>query len=175
MGYWKFTSAEALAAWEKGGADEVQMCKEAAELSSLPGGKTALKSDLTRSTFCDVNFEAAPYIAKESETVPAGNTGYTSWPEARLPKGIKEEHLAIQKLWSDHIPKTKINNDEHDELRKAMGLERRMLILSGLTFFRHGEAIYVQTGVTLKDGFAPIEIVVSKYAKARRGYNDEKA
>ena len=172
MGYWKFTNAEALAAWEKTRADEAQMRKEAAELTSLIGGKPVFKSDITRSTFYGVNFDAAPYLAKELWTVPTGSTGYASWPKARPPKGLKEEHAAVKKLWSDNYPKTKVDNDE---LYEAIGLDWGMLVLCGLTLFRHGDAIYIQTSATPKDGFGAVEIVGSEFDKARRDYSDAKA
>ncbi|MFC7776737.1 hypothetical protein ACFQW4_06660 [Pantoea sp. GCM10028869] len=172
MAYWKFIKPEQLAAWDKLRADETKMRAEGKEFAARFGARPVFSNDISRSVFHGVNFNEVFHVAKELWTKPSSNNGFASWPKARAPKGLSEEFKSLSAEWKVNYPQTKVSNDEFYSI---IGLDWGMLFISGITYFRHGDAIYVETKAQPKQEAEGVEIVGSVFDAAKREYLDAKA
>ncbi|MDR6350866.1 hypothetical protein [Pantoea sp. SORGH_AS_0659] len=169
MGYWKFIKPEQLAAWDKLRSDEQLMRAEGFALAEKFQAKPVFTNDVGRSTFYGVKFDKGFYVAKDLWTKPTSNTGFASWPKARAPKGLSEEHKSLLVIWKENYPKTKVENDQ---FYTSIGLDWGMLFLTGITYFRFGDAIYVKTGAKPNEDAQAVEILGSEFDSAKREYVD---
>lgn len=170
MAYWKFIKPEQLAAWDAKAQNEAKLREEGESLAAIFGGKPVFKGDITRTYFHGVKFGSAPfYVAKELWTVPKSDNGYSSWPKARPPKGMGEQHKSLKKLWADNYPQTRVSTDD---FLKSIGFDWGMLLLYGITYFRVGDAIFVKTGAKPNEDAKAVEILGSEFDSAKREYVD---
>ncbi len=172
MSFFKFTSDAALAGWEKIQADAEQLRAAGNSFAALFGGKAVFTSDGIRESFYGVKFSGAMYVSAELWTKGTSRTGFATWPKSKAPKGLIEEHKALQALWNEQRPKFGV---EKGGFFPLIGLDWGTLLFTGITYFRHGDAIYVETSATPEANAGAIEILGSEYDKAKREQQNAKA
>lgn len=164
MIFYKFISPEALAAWDAMHKQETELRQHAATFAALFGAKPVFKSDLTRSYLFGVRFDGAAYLDPALWTKPTEQTGFSCWPRAKAPKGMGADHKALVELWAVQKPGFDVNRDP---FLKSVGLDWGMLLLTGCAYFRHGDAIYFNTGAKPDAAAGGIEILGSEYQQAK--------
>ncbi|WP_426817641.1 hypothetical protein ACP3TC_04820 [Winslowiella sp. 2C04] len=164
MSYYKFTTPDALAAWDAMEKKEAEVRQHGKEFAALFGGNPVFRNDLTRASFYGVRFESNPYISAELWTKPNGNNGYSSTPKVKAPKGMGKEAKALAAKWKENYPTLKL---DREPMLDALGLDWGMLFITGCHYFRHGDAIYVETGARPKTSAGAIEIIGSEFNEAK--------
>jgi len=172
MSFFKFTSAEALSGWDRLQAD-ANVLREAGEtFASLFGGRAVFTSDGVRESFAGVKFSGAMYLSPEIWTKPTSRTGFACWPKSKAPAGKAEEHKALSDAWNAQRPKMYVDKAVFYPL---LGLDWGTLLFTGITYFRHGDAIYVETSATPKAAAGAVEILGSEFEQAKRECMNAKA
>ena len=164
MSYFKYTNKEALAVWDAMEKKEAEVRQHGKEFAALFGGNPVFRNDLTSASFYGVRFESNPYISAELWTKPNGNNGYSSTPKVKAPKGMGKEAKALAAKWKENYPTLKL---DRELMLDALGLDWGMLFMTGCHYFRHCDAIYVETGARPKASAGGIEIFGSEFKKAK--------
>lgn len=165
MSFFKFTSAEALAGWDKLQADAQELRGAGESFAALFGGKAVFTSDGVRESFAGVKFAGPIYVSSEIWTKPTSRTGFACWPKSKAPAGKSDEHKALSDIWNAQRPKMFVDKAVFYPL---LGLDWGTLLFTGITYFRHGDAIYVETPATPKASAGAIEILGSEFDQAKR-------
>lgn len=172
MSFFKFTSAEALAGWEKLQGDAKKLRAAGTSFASLFDAKPVFNSDGVREAFYGVKFSGGIYVSADLWTKATSRTGFACWPKSKAPAGMAEEHKALQALWNEQRPKLDVDKAAFFPL---IGLDWGTLLFTGITYFRHGDAIYVETSAAPKASAGAIEILGSEYDQAKRERQNENA
>lgn len=165
MSFFKFTSAEALAGWERLQADAKELRVAGEAFAALFNGTAVFTSDGVRESFAGVKFSGPIYGTPEIWTKPTSRTGFACWPKSKSPVGRAQEHKALSDIWNAQRPKMCIDKSIFYPL---LGFDWGTLLFTGITYFRHGDAIYVETGATPKAAAGGIEILGSEFDQAKR-------
>ena len=169
MSFWKFTSKEALAAWDEMELQEAELKKQGDEFSALFGGKPVYQKTACDWRFYGVRFDGREYNNPALWTKATSKNGYAQQPRVKVPAILKRESEALWQLWNEHRPSMKVNRDSFFE---AIGFDWGTLLFSGFGMFRHGDVIYAETGATPKAEAGGVEILGSEYGAARKAAED---
>lgn len=172
MSFFKFTSAEALTGWDKLQEDANKLRAAGESFAALFGGKPVFTSDGVRESFAGVKFSGAVYVSLEIWTKPTSRTGFACWPKSKAPTGMADEHKTLLAIWNEQRPKIYVDKAAFFPL---IGLDWGTLLFTGITYFRHGEALYVETSATPKATAGAIEILGSEFDQAKRERQNAKA
>lgn len=172
MSFYKCSTPEALAAWDEVAKQEADLRQQATTFAALFGAEPVFKSDLTRSYLYGVLFDGAAYGDPALWTKSTDKTGYAAWPRAKSPKGMKAEHKALAALWKEQKPSITV---KREPFIQSIGLDWGMLLLTGFTYFRHADAIYLETGARPAESANAIEILGSEYHQARKEASNQKS
>lgn len=164
MSFYKFSTPAALAAWDFMAQQAAELRQQANTFADLFGAKPVYSSDLTCSRFRGVLFDGSPYSDPALWTKPTDQTGFACWPRAKAPKGMGAEHKALVALWNQQKPSVSVKSDL---FLKSVGLDWGMLIMTGCAYFRHGDAIYFNTGAKPDPAAGGVEILGSDYQQAK--------
>lgn len=165
MSFYKFSTPEALSAWDDVSKQEADLRQQAATFSALFGAQPVFKSDLTRSYLYGVRFDGVAYGNPALWTKPTEQTGYACWPRAKAPKDMGDPHKALVELWHEQKPAFSVDRTAFFE---SVGLDWGMLFMTGCAYFRHGDAIYFETGAKPAESASAVEILGSEYQQARK-------
>ena len=165
MSFWKFSSKEALAAWDEMERQEAELKKQGDEFSALFGGKPVYQKTACDWRFYGVRFDGREYNNPALWTKATSKNGYAQQPRVKVPSALKRESEALWQLWNEHRPH-KIADRE--AFYQSIGLDWGNLLFSGFAMFRHGDVIYVETGATPKAEAGGVEILGSEYDAARK-------
>lgn len=165
MSFWKFSSKEALAAWDEMERQEAELKKQGDEFSALFGGKPVYQKTACDWRFYGVRFDGREYNNPALWTKATSKNGYAQQPRVKVPAALKRESEALWQLWNDQRPH-KIADRE--AFYQSIGLDWGNLLFSGFAMFRHGDVIYVETGATPKAEAGGVEILGSEYGAARK-------
>lgn len=166
MSYWKFTSKEALAAWDEMERQEAVLKEQGASFAALFGGKPVYQKTVCDWRFYGVRFDSAKvYGGIELWTKPTSKNGYAQQPRVKVPASLKRESEALWQLWNAQRPSVTADREAFYE---SIGLDWGNLIFSGFSMFRHGDVIYAETGATPKAEAGGVEILGSEYGAARK-------
>lgn len=165
MSYWKFTSKEALAAWDEMERQEAVLKAQGASFAALFGGKPVYQKTVCDWRFYGVRFDGHVYVAADLWTKPTSKNGYAQQPRVKVPTSLKRESEALWQLWNAQRPSVTADREAFYE---SIGLDWGNLIFSGFSMFRHGDVIYAETGATPKAEAGGVEILGSEYGAARK-------
>lgn len=165
MSYWKFTSKEALAAWEEMERQEAELKAQGESFAALFGGKPVYQKTMCDWRFYGVRFDGHVYVAADLWTKPTSKNGYAQQPRVKVPASLKRESEALWLLWYAQRPSVTADRKSFYE---SIGLDWGNLLFSGFDSFRSGDVIYVQTGATPKAEAGGVEILGSEYGAARK-------
>lgn len=165
MSYFKFTTSEALAAWDDMWQKDAALRKAGQSFAKLFGGRAVFNNDITRTSFYGIVFDDQIYASPTLWTAGKENTRYARWPKAKAPRGMAGEHRALTELWNGQYPKDVV---DRCGFYRALGLDWGMLFLTGCQWFHQQGAIFIETGATPTPGSGAIEILGSEYKAARK-------
>lgn len=169
MSYWKFTSKEALAAWDEMERQEAVLKEQGESFAALFGGKPVYQKTVCDWRFYGVRFDGHVYVAADLWTKPTSKNGYAQQPRVKVPTSLKRESEALWQLWNAQRPSVTADREAFYE---SIGLDWGNLIFSGFSMFRHGDVIYAETGATPKAEAGGVEILGSEYGAARKAAED---
>lgn len=169
MSYWKFTSKEALAAWDEVKRQEAELRAQSDSFAALFGGKAVPQVTINEIRFYGVRFDGREFGNPALWTKATSKNGYAQQPRVKVPASLKRESEALWQLWNEHRPSMKVNRDAFFE---AIGFDWGTLLFSGFGMFRHGDVIYAETGATPKAEAGGVEILGSEYGAARKAAED---
>ena len=164
MSFYKFNTAAVLAAWDDVEKQEEELRQQSKTFAALFGAVPVFNSDLTRAYLYGVHFEKSIYADPSLWTKPTEQSGFSSWPRAKAPKGMGEAHRALVALWRDQKPKIEVSREP---FLKSAGLDWGMLFMTGCAYFRHGDTVYFSTGAKPDPAAGGIEILGSEYQLAK--------
>lgn len=166
MSFWKFSSKEALAAWDEMERQEEELKKQGTEFSALFGGKPVYQKTVCDWRFYGVRFDGREYGNPALWTKATNKNGYAQQPRVKVPTSLKRESEALWQLWNDQRPHI---NADREKFYESIGLDWGNLLFTGAhSMFRHGDVIYVDTGATPKPEAGGVEILGSEYGAARK-------
>lgn len=165
MSFWKFSSKEALAAWDEMERQEAELKAQGGSFAALFGGKPVYQKTACDWRFYGVRFDGREYNNPALWTKATSKNGYAQQPRVKVPAALKRESEALWQLWNEHRPH-KIADRE--AFYQSIGLDWGNLLFSGFAMFRHGDVIYVETGATPKAEAGGVEILGSEYGAARK-------
>lgn len=165
MSFWKFSSKEALAAWDEMERQEAELKAQGESFAALFGGKPVYQKTACDWRFYGVRFDGREYNNPALWTKATSKNGYAQQPRVKVPAALKRESEALWQLWNEHRPH-KIADRE--AFYHSIGLDWGNLLFSGFAMFRHGDVIYVETGATPKSEAGGVEILGSEYGAARK-------
>ena len=165
MSYWKFTSAEALAAWDEVDRQESELQKSGVSFAALFGGKPVFQRNIDGRRFYGVRFDGHVYVASALWTQATSKNGFAQQPKVKVPTNLKRESEALWQLWNAQRPAMKAS---YEPVYDALGFNWGNLMFSGFGMFRQGDVIYVETGSTPKPEAGGVEILGSEYGAAQR-------
>lgn len=165
MSFWKFSSKEALAAWDEMARQEEELKSHGSSFAALFGGKPVYQKTACDWRFYGVLFFGRAYGHEDLWTKGTTKNGGARLPRVKVPTSMKRESEALWQLWNDNRPHI---NADRKAFYESIGLDWGNLIFSGLSMFRHGDVIYVDTGATPKPEAGGVEILGSEYGAARK-------
>lgn len=172
MSYFKFNSAEALAAWDEMERQERELKTQSEAFAALFGGKPVFQKTACDWRFHGVRFDEHVYISEALWTKQSQRNGWSRTPLVKVPASMKQESQKLRELWDARRPTAVA---ERDGVYTAIGLDWGDLIFCGIEMFRLGDEIYVQTGATPKPEAGGIEILGSAYTEAKAAFKADKA
>lgn len=165
MSYWKFTSKEALAAWDDMERQEAELKSQGESFAALFDGKPVYQKTMCDWRFYGVRFDGHVYVAADLWTKPTSKNGYSQQPRVKVPASLKRESEALWQLWNAQRPSVTADREAFYE---SIGLDWGNLLFSGFSMFRHGDVIFAETGATPKAEAGGVEILGSEYGAARK-------
>lgn len=165
MSFYKFTTAAALAAWDLMEKTEADLKQQSRTFAALFGATPVFSNDLTRGSLHGVVFTGPAYVDPALWTKPTDSTGFSCRPRAKAPKGMAAKHKALVALWREQKPAFSVDRTAFFE---SVGLDWGMLFMTGCAYFRHGNAIYFETGAKPAESASAVEILGSEYQQARK-------
>lgn len=165
MSYWKFTSAEALAAWDDMEKQEAELRKKGKEFAALFGAEPVFQRTINEVRFYGVRFDVIVHVHHALWTKATSKNGFAQMPKVKVPADLKWKSETLWEQWNDHRPSIKVNRDAMFE---SIGYDWGNLLFAGFEIFRHADVIYVQTKATPKPEAGGVEILGSEYAAAQR-------
>lgn len=165
MSYWKFTSAESLAAWDEMVRQEEELKKQGSTFAALFGGNPAYQKTMCDWRFYGVLFFGRAYGHEDLWTKGTSKNGGARQPRVKVPAALKRESEALWQLWNDQRPHITADREAFYE---SIGLDWGNLMFCGFASFRYGDVIYVETRATPKPEAGGVEILGSEYAAAER-------
>lgn len=165
MSFFKFTSAEALTGWDKLQTDAEKLRAAGNAFAAQFDSKPVFSSDGVREAFHGVKFSNGMYVSAELWTKPTSRTGFACWPKSKAPVGMVEEHKALQEIWTEQRPRIEVDKAAFFPL---IGLDWGTLLFTGITYFRYGDALFIETSATPKATAGGIEIMGSEFDQAKR-------
>lgn len=165
MSYWKFTSAEALAAWDDMERQEEELKAQGSTFAALFGGKPVYQKTMCDWRFYGVLFFGRAYGHEDLWTKGTNKNGGARQPRVKVPASLKRESEALWQLWNDQRPHITADREAFYE---SIGLDWGNMLFSGFASFRHEDVIYVETGATPKPEAGGVEILGSEYDAAQR-------
>lgn len=172
MSYFKFTTSEAIAAWDDMQAKDAALRDAGKKFASLFNGRAVFSNDITRTAFYGVTFSAEACCEQSLWTIGTASTRYARWPKSKAPRGMAEQHRVLKEQWESQYPKGSV---DRCEFYKSIGLDWGMLFLTGCQWFRHEDAIYIETGATPAPESGAVEILGSDFKAARQAAESAKA
>lgn len=160
MSFWKFSSKEALAAWDEMQRQEDELTAASREFASIFNGKPVYQRTMCDWRFYGVRFDGNEYGNAGLWTKPTSKNGYAQCPRVKVPANLKAESEALWQLWNEKRPR---NIADKEAFYQSIGLDWGNLIFSGFSTFRYGDVIYVATGATPKPEAGGAEILGSEY------------
>lgn len=165
MSFWKFSSKEALAAWDDMERQEAELKKQGEAFAALFGGKPVYQKTVCDWRFYGVRFDGREYNNPQLWTKATSKNGYAQMPRVKVPTSLKRESEALWQLWNNQRPHI---NADREAFYESIGLDWGNLLFSGFSMFRHGDVIYAETGATPKPEAGGVEILGSEYGAARK-------
>lgn len=163
MSYWKFTRAEALAAWDDMERQEDDLREKSKAFAELFGGEPVYQRTINDIRFYGVRFHKVINVALWTKAT--SKNGFAQQPKVKVPAELKRESEALWQQWNEHRPSIKV---DRDPMFEEIGFDWGNLMFSGFAMFRQGDVIYVETGSTPKPEAGGVEILGSEYSAAQR-------
>ncbi|WP_337038601.1 MULTISPECIES: hypothetical protein [Pseudescherichia] len=170
MSYYKYNSAEALAALADMESQERDLKKLGESFAGIFGGKPVFQKTASDWRFHGIRFEDGMYGSHLLWTKPNANNGWSQQPRVKVPANLKEESKALWFLWNEKRPDLIVSRDQFYE---SLGLDWGNLLFGGFEMFRLGDVIFVGTGCTPKSESGAVEILGSEYISAKLKAVDE--
>lgn len=170
MSYWKFTSAEALAAWDEMERQEAVLKAQGQSFAALFNGKPVYQKTMCDWRFYGVRFDGKEYGSPALWTKPTSKNGFAQQPKVKVPANLKRESEALWQIWNEQRPHI---TADREAFFCSIGLDWGNLLFSGFNAFRHDDVIYVETGATPKPEAGGVEILGSEYNAAQRAAKEK--
>lgn len=165
MSYFKFSTAESLAAYKEMIRQEQELKRVCQSFCALFGGKPVYFRSAADTRFSGIKFDGVPYNGAELWTKPVPRDSFVQYPRKRVPAALREKSEALHAIWNEQRPDYKADKEA---FYQSIGLDWGNLLFSGFTMFLHDDVIYVSAGATPKPEAGGIEILGSEYNAARK-------